>query len=165
LITRLKQALKALCGAVAATALFAIMALTLVDVGGRKLVSASVPGSLEFTELLMVAVTFSGLPLVSFRGEHVVFDSLDPWLSPAARRVQGLLVELLCAAMLGGVAWLMWGKAADMSQYGDTTAQLKIPQGPFVYLMSGLCGLTSLVHLVLVFGPALHRHIGVDEPT
>jgi TRAP-type C4-dicarboxylate transport system permease small subunit len=30
------------------------------------------------TELLMVVVIFAGLPLVSLRGEHVVFDSLDP---------------------------------------------------------------------------------------
>jgi TRAP-type C4-dicarboxylate transport system permease small subunit len=163
LVDRLKRTLEALCGLVAATALFAIMALTLADVGGRKLMSMSVTGSLELTELLMVAVIFAGLPLVSLRGEHVVFDSLDPWLSRMARRVQDVLVDLLCSALLGGVASLMWVKAGDMSQYGDTTAQLKLPQGPFVYLMSALCGLTSLVHLVLVFAPTMHRHIGVDE--
>jgi TRAP-type C4-dicarboxylate transport system permease small subunit len=163
LIGRLKHTVEALCGAIAATALFAIMALTLVDVGGRKLISTSVPGSLELTELLMVAVIFAGLPLVSLRGEHVVFDSLDPWLAPWLRRMQELLVDLLCAALLGGVAWLMWVKAGQMAQYGDTTAQLKIAQGPFVYLMSGLCGLTALVHLVLVFAPTAHHHIGVDD--
>jgi TRAP-type C4-dicarboxylate transport system permease small subunit len=163
LIGRLKHTVEALCGAIAATALFAIMALTLVDVGGRKLISTSVPGSLELTELLMVAVIFAGLPLVSLRGEHVVFDSLDPWLAPWLRRMQELLVDLLCAALLGGVAWLMWVKAGQMAQYGDTTAQLKIAQGPFVYLMSGLCGLTALVHLVLVFAPTPHHHIGVDD--
>jgi TRAP-type C4-dicarboxylate transport system permease small subunit len=163
LIGRLKHTVDALCGAIAATALFAIMALTLVDVSGRKLISTSVPGSLELTELLMVAVIFAGLPLVSLRGEHVVFDSLDPWLAPWLRRMQELLVDLLCAALLGGVAWLMWVKAGQMVQYGDTTAQLKIAQGPFVYLMSGLCGLTALVHLVLVFAPTAHHHIGVDD--
>ena len=164
MIGRLKHTVDALCGAIAATALFAIMALTLVDVSGRKLISTSVPGSLELTELLMVAVIFAGLPLVSLRGEHVVFDSLDPWLAPWLRRMQELLVDLLCAALLGGVAWLMWVKAGQMVQYGDTTAQLKIAQGPFVYLMSALCGLTALVHLVLVFAPTAHHHIGVDDP-
>ena len=44
------------CGVLAALALFGIMVLTLVDVTGRKLLSASVPGSLELTELLMVVV-------------------------------------------------------------------------------------------------------------
>ena len=73
----LKKLLESLCSLLAAVALFAIMWLTLVDVTGRKLLSASLPGSLELTELLMVVVIFAGLPLVSLRGEHVVFDSLD----------------------------------------------------------------------------------------
>ena len=61
----------------AAMALFSIMWLTVVDVTGRKFFSQSVPGSLELTEILMVIVIFGALPLVSWRGEHVVFDSLD----------------------------------------------------------------------------------------
>jgi TRAP-type transport system small permease protein len=163
LIQRLKRLLETLCGVIAASALFAIMLLTLVDVSGRKAISTSVPGSLELTELLMVAVIFAGLPLVSLRGEHVVFDSLDPLLSRTLRRVQDVLVDLLCAALLGGVAWLMWVKAGQMAQYGDTTSQLKIPQGPFVYVMSVLCGITALVHLLLVWAPTVHHHIGVEE--
>jgi len=158
----LKRLLQALCSALAAAALFAIMWLTLVDVAGRKAISTSVPGSLELTELLMVLVIFAGLPLVSLRGEHVVFDSLDPLLKPWVLRAQGLVVNLLCAAALAGVAWLVWVKAGRMMEYGDTTAQLRIPQGPFVYLMSVLCGVTALVHLLLAFAPTTHHHPGVQ---
>lgn len=163
MLRRLKRALDAGCGALAAAALFATMALTLVDVGGRKLASASVPGSLELTELLMVAVIFSALPLVSLRGEHVVFDSLDPLLERWLRRAQGIVVETFCAAALAGVAWLMWAKAGQMTEYGDTTAQLKIAQGPFVYAMSALLGVTALVHLLLIFDPVAHHHPGVAD--
>ncbi len=74
-----------------AAALFGIMALTLVDVVSRKLLAGSIPGSLEVTELLLVVVIFAGLPLVSLHGEHVVFDSLDPLLPRALRRVQSLV--------------------------------------------------------------------------
>lgn len=163
MVQRLKRALEALCGVIAATALFAIMALTLVDVGGRKAISTSVPGSLELTELLMVVVIFAGLPLVSLRGEHVVFDSLDPLLERTIRRAQGLVVDLVVTVLLGGLAWLMWAKAGQMAEFGDTTAQLKIPQPPFVYLMSGLLGVTALVHLLLAFAPTGHHHPGVDD--
>jgi TRAP-type transport system small permease protein len=162
-IARLKKLLSTLCSALAASALFSIMVLTLIDVSGRKLISTSVPGSLELTELLMVVVIFAGLPLVSLRGEHVVFDSLDAHLPRGLRRVQDGVVDLLCALALGGVAWLMWVKAGQMSEYGDTTAQLKITQGPFVYLMSLLCALTALVHLLLLAAPTVHHHIGVDD--
>jgi hypothetical protein len=51
-----------------------------------------------------------------------------------------------------------------MMEYGDTTAQLKIPQGPFVYVMSVLCALTALVHVLLIFAPTVHHHPGIDDP-
>jgi TRAP-type C4-dicarboxylate transport system permease small subunit len=158
----MRRILQSLCGLLAALALFAIMVLTLVDVGGRKAISQSVPGSLELTELLMVVVIFAGLPLVSLAGEHVVFDSLDPLLPTWLRRLQNTLVEICCAAALAGVAWLMWGKAGQMMEYGDTTAQLKLSKGPFVYGMSVLCAVTSLVHMMLIVRPVAHHHIGVE---
>ena len=159
---KLKSLLQALCGLLAAVALFAIMALTLVDVGGRKLADASVPGSLEVTELLLVVVIFAGLPLVSLKGEHVVFDSLDPLWPAGVKRLQQALVDLLCAGLLLGVAWVMWVKAGQMVEYGDTTAQLLLPLGPFVRGMSVLCAVTAVVHLLLMVQPTEHHHVGVE---
>jgi TRAP-type C4-dicarboxylate transport system permease small subunit len=158
----LRRVLEWLCGSLAALALFAIMVLTLVDVSGRKALSESVPGSLEMTELLMVVVIFAGLPLVSLAGEHVVFDSLDPWLPKWLRRTQGLLIDAVCAAALLGLAWLMWSKAGEMAGYGETTAQLKLAKAPFVYGMSLLCAVTAVVHGLLMLRPVAHHHIGVD---
>jgi TRAP-type C4-dicarboxylate transport system permease small subunit len=135
-----------LCGLLAAVALFAIMGLTFVDVIGRKFLGGSVPGSLELTELLMVVVIFTSLPLVALAGEHVVFDSADRWIPPWLLRLQSALMELFCAAALAGLAWLMWVKAGQLSEYGDTTAQLKLPLGAFVYVMSVLLAVAALAH-------------------
>jgi TRAP-type transport system small permease protein len=159
-----RRLLVALAGLLASAALFAIMVLTFFDVGGRKLLSQSVPGSLELTELLMVAVIFAGLPLVALRGEHVVFDSLDRWLPPALRRVQQALVNLLCAALLAGLAWLMWVKGGQMAEYGDTTAQLKLALWPFVRLMSVLIAAAAVVHLWLAVDPRAGDVAGVTPP-
>jgi TRAP-type transport system small permease protein len=153
----------AACGLLGAVALFAIMLLTLVDVSGRKVLSQSVTGSLELTEMLMVLVIFAGLPLVSLRGEHVVFDSLDTLWPRGFKRVLEGAVDLLCAVAMAGLAWLMWEKAGQMAQYGDITAQLKLPLGPLVSVMSVLCAITALVHVVLAFAPVAHHHIGVDD--
>jgi TRAP-type C4-dicarboxylate transport system permease small subunit len=150
---KLKPLLSALCGVLAALGLFGIMMLTLVDVAGRKLLDASVPGSLELTELMLVVVIFAGLPLVSLKAEHVVFDSLDPYLPRLLQRVQQILVDAGCAAALLGVAWLMWTKGSQMAEYGDVTAQLKLPLGPFVHLMSVLCAVTAFVHALLMVQP------------
>ena len=147
----MNKLLELLCGLLSGVALFAIMALTFFDVLGRKFLSASIPGSLELTELLMVVVIFGALPLVSRRGEHVEFDSLDSYLPAWLRRVQQVVVQLVCGAALLGLAILMWNTGADFAQTGETTAQLKIAKAPFIYGMAVLCALTGLVHLVLLF--------------
>ena len=143
----MKKTLDLLCGLLSGVALFAIMALTFFDVLGRKFASNSIPGSLEVTELLMVVVIFGALPLVSERGEHVEFDSLDPWLPPWLRRLQSLVVHLLCASVLLALGWLMWRTAGQFLESGETTAQLRLLKAPFIYGMAVLCAITGVVHL------------------
>lgn len=150
----MKKLLETLCGLLSAVALFAIMALTFFDVGGRKLLDHSIPGSLELTELLMVVVIFSALPLVSLRGEHVVFDSLDAYLPESILRVQSAIVQLFCAAAMLALAWLMWQTGGQFMESGETTAQLKVLKAPFIYGMSVLCGITGLLHMSLIIHPA-----------
>lgn len=135
-------------------ALFAIMVLTFLDVSGRKIWSQSITGSLELTELLMVVVIFGALPLVSMKSEHVVFDSLDALFAPFFQRIQRALVNLVCAALLFGLAYLMWRTGSEFAVTGETTAQLKIAKAPFIQGMGVLCGLTGLVHLIKAFGSA-----------
>ena len=146
----LKKWLETLSALLAGVALFAIMVLTFLDVGGRKLLSHSITGSLELTELLMVVVIFGALPLVSERGEHVVFDSLDPIIPEWLRMVQRALVHLLCASALLALGSLMWKTGNDFAATGETTAQLKILKAPFIYGMGLLCAFTGVVHLGLM---------------
>ncbi len=149
----LNKWLESTCGLLSAIALFAIMALTFFDVGGRKLLGNSIPGSLELTELLMVVVIFGALPLVSLRGEHVLFDSLDGYLPDAALKLQKAVIHLLIAAALLALGWLMWKTGGQFAANGETTAQLKFPKAPFIYGMAVLCAISGLVHLVLVARP------------
>ena len=159
---KLRKFVESSCSVLAAVALFAIMGLTLSDVTGRKLLNESIPGSLELTELLMVVVIFAGLPLVSLRGEHVVFDSLDPFVPPRLMRGLRALIDGLCALALGWVGWLMWVKGSQMLDYGDKTQQLGLTLGYFVHLMSVLLFVVALVHVLLMLAPAAHHHPGVD---
>lgn len=149
----MRKLIEHICGLLCAAALFAVMVLTFFDVGGRKFLSQSIPGSLELTELLMVVVIFAGLPLVSSRGEHVVFDSLDRVWPAAFGTLLRAAMQLLCAALMLGLAYLMWQKAGQFAQNGDTTAQLQIAKAPFIYGMALLCSITGLIHVALAFAP------------
>lgn len=158
----LKKILELLCGALSGLALFAIMVLTFFDVSGRKILSQSITGSLELTELMMVIVIFGALPLVSLKNEHVVFDSLDAVLPRWIQKIQQALIHLICAALLVGLAYLMWRMGAEFASAGETTAQLKIGKAPFIQGMGLLCGLTGLMHLAYAFSPA---HPDANEGT
>jgi TRAP-type transport system small permease protein len=149
----MRKLLEHICGLLCATALFAIMVLTFFDVGGRKLLSQSIPGSLELTELLMVVVIFAGLPLVSSRGEHVVFDSLDNVWPAGFGKLLRCTVHLLCAALMLGLTYLMWQKASQFAQNGDITAQLQIAKAPFIFGMALMCAVTGVLHAALAFKP------------
>lgn len=147
----MKTLLERGCGLLSACALFAIMLLTFIDVGGRKFFDHSLPGSLELTELLMVVVIFAALPLVSLRDEHVTFDSLDGFLPAGLRHLQDILVHLVCTAAMMGLGWLMGTTAMQFVDNGETTAQLGIPKTPFLFGMACLCAISGLLHLGLLW--------------
>jgi TRAP-type C4-dicarboxylate transport system permease small subunit len=89
------------------------------------------------------------LPLVSWRNEHVVFDSFDAMLPDWLRRLQTRLVDLLCGLVFGFLGYLMMTRGDRFLEYGDTTAYLLMPVAPVAYLMAGLLFLTGATHLVL----------------
>lgn len=134
-------------------ALFSIMWLTLVDVTGRKFLHSSVPGGLELTEIFMVIVIFGALPLVSWRNEHVVFDSLDAVVPAWLKGFQARMVHLICASTFLMLAWLMSTRAQRFAEYGDTTVHLQLAISPVAWLMAALLLLTGLVHAFFVLRP------------
>lgn len=141
--------LEAALGLLAAVALFAMMALTFADVIGRKLLGASIPGSLELTELLMLAVIFVALPLTSLHGEHVVFDLLESVLPARLLTWQHRIANLVCVALLLGAAWLVALRAGRTLAEGDVTAQLGLPLAPFHYAVALILLVSAAMHLVL----------------
>jgi TRAP-type C4-dicarboxylate transport system permease small subunit len=137
----------------AGAALFTMMAITLIDVIGRKFFSRPLTGGVELTELMMVVALFFALPLVSAHCQHIVFDALDPWLRPLHRRVQQALANLLCAVLFGSAAWVIAWRALRTMEFGDVTAQLRISIGPFHMTIAVLLGLTALIHIGLAMNP------------
>ena len=134
-------------GVIAAAILFGLMMLTAVDVVSRYIFNWPLRGAFELTELGLLVLIFAGLPLASRRGEHVTLDFIDkalgPWLADVWRRVVEVGVGLLFLAL----AWQVWLKAGKIAEKGDYTDMLKVPVGPFVYLMAAAVAITGVIHL------------------
>jgi TRAP-type C4-dicarboxylate transport system permease small subunit len=142
-----ERRVEAVLGVAASAILLAMMLLTFVDVVARYLFNRPVRGAFEVTELLLLVLIFAGLPLVSFAGEHALMDFVDRLLGRRAQRLVEAAVDVVAAALMFGLVWLLWLKADRIWAYRDATDVLRIPYGPFVYLMALMVGLTGLVHL------------------
>lgn len=140
-------------GAAASVLLLVMVCLTFADVIGRYLFNSPLRGAFEITELSLLTLIFAGMPLVSRADEHVTMDFIDRLLGARGRAALRRFVHLVCGLAILGMAWLMWLKAGKIANYGDTTDVLKIPVAPFVYFMTVMIVVTSLIHLIRVFGP------------
>jgi len=144
---RWKRRADALLGVVASAILFAMMAVTVVDVVARYVFSRPLRGAFEVTELMLLVLIFAGLPLVSFADEHATMDFIDRILGPRSQRWLERAVQLTNAAFMFLLMWLVWGKADRIWAYRDSTDVLRIVYGPFVYFMAVTLGLAGLIHL------------------
>ena len=126
--------------------LFAMMALTFVDVVGRYLFNRSVTGAFEITEIMMAMLIFAGLPLVVRRREHVSVDLIDHFVPRRTQRVHRVLIELVSSALMFGLAHLMWHKAQRSAAYDDMSTVLSIRYAPFVYAICAFLVIAGTVH-------------------
>ncbi len=144
-LVRGEGVLNKLLSGTAALVMFLMMALTLVDVLGRYLFSAPVTGAFEVTELMLAAVIFLGLPLITAEGGHIAVDILDSALSDRVLAVQYWLVGLINVLAFGVFAWVLWEHAFKVLRYEDTTAVLQIPYAWLAFLMAVTASVSALI--------------------
>jgi TRAP-type C4-dicarboxylate transport system permease small subunit len=150
--SRLARTLDRVLVTTAAVSLFALMAFTFADVVLRYLFARPVRGGLEVVELLMVAMIFSGLPLVSRRDEHVTIDTVESHFPGAVKAALRRVMHAVAAAGSPAQAWLMVRKATTLAEFGDRRSFLGADRAVRL-LMAALLAVTALVHLARTFLP------------
>jgi TRAP-type transport system small permease protein len=141
-------------GLLAAFLLFVLMMLTAVDVVSRYIFNWPLRGAFELTELGLLVLIFAGLPLTSRKGEHVTLDFIDKALGERLANVWRRFVEVVVGFLFVGLTWQVWIKAGKISGAGDYTDVLKVPVGPFVYVMCGMIGITAIIHFIRAVLPS-----------
>jgi TRAP-type transport system small permease protein len=130
-----------------AVLIFAIMALTVVDVVGRYLFNAPVRGSIEAIELMLGLLVYMAIPLASARAEHIRIDLLDYLLGPRARKVQRLIGNGASAVVMAFITWRLYERGAQFAQFRDTSSHLGVPLAPVAWVMAAFAAITVLVML------------------
>jgi TRAP-type transport system small permease protein len=138
-------------GLASAAVLAVLVVLTFADVGGRYLLNKPIYGAYELIEILMGALIFTALPVVTFDDRHITIDLLDSvtprWVVPW----RDFLINALSAIALTIIAWQLYVLGADKASYNDVTSFLRIPQAPVMYGMAILSWSAAIAAGVAAF--------------
>lgn len=145
--------------------LFALMAVTFIDVGGRYLFNSPLPAAHEMISYTMPAILFCALPLVCRREGHVTIDLLDPLFPKRWRRAQGLIVNFVSFATVLFIAWRLMAKALDHWEFDEATDELYMSIWPFSAGSAVLCVVAAVALFANVLGYALGNQVHpADKP-
>ncbi len=93
-------------------------------------------------------VAFASLPVITWRGEQIVVDLLDPFFRGRAAQIRDVLIDSLCGIVIFWPAIRVYELAERAKQYGDTTEYLQIPQFYIAYFIAFSTFVTALILLL-----------------
>lgn len=131
----------------AALALLLMMLVVLADVVGRSVFNAPLASGTELTEILMVVMALTALPLLAFHQRNITVDLLDALNNKVLRKAQLLLAGISGCAVFGLTAWQLAVFAQRAVSNGETTAELQFPLSYLWWFMSFMAALTALAAL------------------
>ncbi len=117
---------------VSASVLFFLMALTCVDVFGRYLFNSPLHGGTEMTEIGLAVMVFAAMPVITWRGGHIVVDLLDRFLGSKVVKVLSLFAALVMSSSLYFLALRIFELGERSIRRGVVTEFLAMPTGYIV---------------------------------
>lgn len=129
--------------------LVTLMLITGVDVIGRYLFDVPLSGAFEMTELLLGALVFAALPLVSRAGGHVEVDLLATVLPERIGIYLLWLAAVVTAVVLLFFAWQLYGLGLRQAEDGTRSISLRIPFAPIAFFAAASCLVAAVFGFVL----------------
>lgn len=136
--------------AVTSILIFAMAALTFVDVIGRYGFNAPIPGTFEIVGLLLGVITFTAFPLVTMEQQHITVGLFDKFFVGPARTVRKTVMLVASAAMVAFMSERLWATALDEAANDYVTEYFGISRAPLIYGLSALCAFTCVILLIMI---------------
>lgn len=143
--------------------LLCLMLLTVYAVIMRYVFNAPVLWALDYGRVGLVIVTFAGLAHCGWTGGHIAVDFVGSFAPPAALRVSDTIIRLICAVLIGLMAWQGFEQGLDALEMGEGTNEVEIPLFPFFLVVAVGCASYSIVLVAQALRAA--RGVPMDDPT
>ena len=133
----------------AAFALCVLILITVLDVVGRYILNAPLPGAFEYVRALMAFVTFAALPLVCARNEHLRAGILDHLISQRLNLLREPVIQWLSVTVLIAITWRLWAEAVAKWKSGEMLSSINLPLWFPIGFMAAMCVAAVVVTLAL----------------
>jgi TRAP-type C4-dicarboxylate transport system permease small subunit len=122
----------------------------IADISTRKTLGFSILGTIDLTQLAVMACVYLAMPLAFLRGTHVGVEFVSDALPAPLTRACKVVAALLTAAFLAAIFWYSLGQARIQLAQGDQSVTLAIPMAWYwAPLLIGLAGSAAAALLVL----------------
>ncbi len=128
-----------------AVVMFGMMAVTFIDVLGRYVFNAPIPGGFELIRFMMPLAMFGALPVITRAEEHIVISVMSGLLRERGARIQRFFVLVGCIVVNIGVTYLMWQQGTELAEGGQRSGFLEWSFAPPAFLISVLSAFTVLI--------------------
>ncbi len=164
------QKLERLFALLSGLAVFALMVLAVVSVGGRNALNSPLPGYVDWIEQAMPLIAFLGVSFVQREGGHIRMDILIARLHGRALWLFELTSVLLILILMMALVWGSWAHFDRSFDFGaplwsrDSSIDIGIPIWP-AKLLAPLAFFVLCLRLVLqVWGYGRAFVMGLDRP-
>lgn len=137
--------------AITALLIFSMMALAFIDVLGRYVFRAPVPGAFEIIEFMLALLIFSGLPLVTLENNHISVSILDTLFSRRGLWIKQAIIHFGAAAVLAFIAERMWGQAVYLAEAEKITGFLEMQIAPVIFALCALAAVTAALQVMIAW--------------
>ncbi len=164
------QKLERFFALISGLAVFALMVLAVVSVGGRNALNSPLPGYVDWIEQAMPLIAFLGVSFVQREGGHIRMDILIARLHGRALWLFELTSVLLILILMMALVWGSWAHFDRSFDFGaplwsrDSSIDIGIPIWP-AKLLAPLAFFVLCLRLVLqVWGYGRAFVMGLDRP-
>lgn len=153
LLGRIPSLIEGVLSFLVAAGLAFMTVVTFFDVLGRYFLASPVPAAFQLTEFAMGISVFAAIPIICWREQQIAVDLASGLFKGTLRRIRSSLINLICAVLMGVLAWRFLILGLRYAEMGDTTIMLGIPLAPFAFIMMAF---SILATLALVARTYLH---------
>ncbi len=132
-----------------AIVMFAMMTITTIDVFGRYLFNAPIPGGFEIVQYLMAFIVFAALPLTTASNSHLSVSLVENRLHGGALRMHRIYTLGISAIALLVIAYRIAEQGNSLSQSKQVSGYLSLPLAPIAWAMTFFAILAVMIIAIM----------------